>query len=50
MMIELPGKPPYAVVHQEVVPQIRLAQVQPGVHLQVCVEPHEPRNMAIAWG
>lgn len=49
MMIEIPGKPAYAVLHNEIVPQIRLAQVQPGIQLRVKVDPGDPRNMAIAW-
>lgn len=50
MMVEVPGKSPYSVLHREVVPQIRLAQLQPGMHLPVKVDPKDPRNMAIAWG
>lgn len=50
MMVEVPGKSPYAVLHREVVPQIRLAQLQPGMQLPVKVDPQDPRNMAIAWG
>lgn len=49
MLIEVPGKPPYAVLHNEIVPHIRLAQVQPGVRMRVKVDPGDPRNMAIAW-
>lgn len=49
MLVEVPGKPGYAVLHREVVPQIRLAQLQPGVQLPVKVDPQDPRNMAIAW-
>lgn len=50
MMVQLPGQAAYAVLHKEVVPQIRLAQLQPGIHLPVKVDPQDPRNMAIAWG
>ncbi len=50
MMVEVPGGSPYSVLHREVVPQIRLAQLQPGIHLPVKVDPRDPRNMAIAWG
>lgn len=49
MMVEVPGKAAYAVLHREVVPQIRLAQLQPGIQLPVKVDPQDPRNMAIAW-
>ena len=50
MIVEVAGRAPYAVVHKEVVPHIRLAQLQPGIHLPVKVDPKDPRNMAIAWG
>ncbi len=50
MMVEVPGSSPYSVLHREVVPQIRLAQLQPGMQLPVKVDPRDPRNMAIAWG
>ncbi len=50
MMVEVPGQSPYAVLHREVVPQIRLAQLQPGIQLPVKVDPQDARNMAIAWG
>ncbi len=49
MLVEVPGKAAYAVLHREGVPQIRLAQLQPGVQLPVKVDPQDPRNMAIAW-
>lgn len=49
MMVEVPGKAAYAVLHREVVPQIRLAHLQPGMDLPVKVDPQDRRNMAIAW-
>lgn len=49
MMVEVPGRSPYSVLHKEVVAQIRLAQLQPGIVLPVKVDPQDPRNMAIAW-
>jgi hypothetical protein len=50
MLVHLPGQAPYAVVHQEIVAQIRLAQVQPGMALTVRVDPGDRRQMAIMWG
>ncbi len=37
------------VLHQEVVPEIRLAQLQRGSQLPIKVDPRDPRNFAIAW-
>lgn len=49
MVVTLPGQPPYSVLHKEIVPQIQLAQVQPGATLRVRVDPADRRQMAVAW-
>ncbi len=49
MLVHLPGQQPYAVVHNEIVAEIRLAQVQPGVLVPVRVDPKDRALMAIAW-
>lgn len=49
MLVETPGRPAYAVAHREVVPHIRLAQLQPGTVLAVKVDPGDRRRMAIVW-
>ena len=49
MLVHLPGQQPYAVIHNEIVAQIRLAQVQPGISLPVRVDPKDRALMAIAW-
>jgi sRNA-binding protein len=36
------GLPPYPVTVKQVVPQVQLAQVQPGANLQVKVDPNNP--------
>ncbi len=50
MTVQLPGMEPYTAIHREVVPEIRLAQVQPGAGLQVAVDARDRRLMAILWG
>lgn len=49
MLVQLPGRDPYTAEHNEIVPMIRLSQLQPGSHLQVRVDPNDPTIMAIAW-
>jgi hypothetical protein len=49
MNVNLPGMEPYTAVHREVVPEIRLAQIQPGALLPVAVDAKDRRFMAILW-
>ncbi|EDM75002.1 hypothetical protein PPSIR1_16915 [Plesiocystis pacifica SIR-1] len=49
MLIEVPGKEAYVVVHQEVVNELNLARVRPGATLPVRVHPEDPRSMAVTW-
>jgi len=49
MLITLPGQSPYSVIHNEIVPVIRLAHVQPGATMRVRVDPRDKKKMAIAW-
>lgn len=49
MLVHLPGRPPYTALHHEVVAQIRLSTIGPGVHVPVRVDPSDPKLMAIAW-
>ena len=50
MNVSLPGMEPYTAIHREVVPEIRLVQMQPGATLHVAVDPRDRRYMAIVWG
>ncbi len=50
MLVEVPGREPYTVLHHEVVPLIRLQQLVPGSSLPVMVDPKDPTVMAVVWG
>jgi hypothetical protein len=43
------GRPPYPVTVQQVVPQIHLAQAQPGAAVHVKVDPSNPESVWIDW-
>ena len=49
MLVTVPNKAPYSVLHKEVVPLIRLPEVQPGAQLHVRVDAADPAVMCIAW-
>lgn len=49
MLVHLPNKPPYTALHHEIVAQIHLSSIGPGVHVPVRVDPNDPTRMAIAW-
>lgn len=49
MLVHLPNRPPYTALHHEVVAQIRLSSIGPGVQVPVRVDPNDPKLMAIAW-
>lgn len=50
LLVEVPGRPAYTATLRELVPFIRLAQVQPGSTLAVRVDPARPERVAIDWG
>jgi hypothetical protein len=43
------GLPPYPVTVKQVVPQVQLAQVQPGTNVRVKVDPDDPSSVWIDW-
>jgi hypothetical protein len=43
------GLPPYPVTVKQVVPQVQLAQVQPGSAVHVKVDPNNPATVWIDW-
>lgn len=49
MIVMLPGEPPYSVVHKEIVPKTKLAQVQPGATFTVRVALQDHRQMTLVW-
>ncbi len=49
LLVYLPGHDPYAAVHREIVPLLRLPDVRPGISLPVRVDPVERRRMVIEW-
>lgn len=50
LLVQVPGRPPYTATLRELIPFIRLAQVQPGNTLAVRVDPARPERVAIDWG
>ena len=49
LMVELPGRPPYAATRREFVPLILLARLIPGARLPVTVDPADPQGVLIDW-
>lgn len=49
MTVQVPGQPPYAVEHREVVPLVALGMITPGSTLPVVVKPTDPQKLAIDW-
>jgi hypothetical protein len=49
LAIQVSGRPEYPASVRQVVPFIRLAQVQPGGVLAVKVDPKQPERLAIDW-
>jgi hypothetical protein len=49
MLVELPNRAPYTVLHNEVVPLIRLSQLVPGSTVGVRVDANDPALMAVMW-
>lgn len=43
------GLPPYPVTVKQVIPQIHLAQAQPGASVHVKVDPNNPASVWIDW-
>ena len=43
------GGPPYPVTVKQVIPQIHLAQAQPGASVHVKVDPNNPASVWIDW-
>lgn len=43
------GLPPYPVTVKQVIPQVQLAQVQPGSGVHVKVDPNNPASVWIDW-
>ena len=43
------GLPPYPVTVKQVIPQIQLAQAQPGASVHVKVDPNNPASVWIDW-
>jgi hypothetical protein len=43
------GLPPYPVTVKQVIPQVQLAQAQPGASLHVKVDPNNPASVWIDW-
>lgn len=50
LLVQVPGRPQYTATLRELIPFIRLAQVQPGNTLAVRVDPARPERVAIDWG
>ena len=50
LLVAIPGRPEYPARHREVVPLIRLGQVQPGTSVAVRVDPQRPERVVIDWG
>ena len=49
LIVSVPGRAPYPVVHNEVVPLIALGMITPGSALPVAVDPANPQKLAIDW-
>ncbi|HYU57195.1 MAG TPA: hypothetical protein VEO00_03995 [Actinomycetota bacterium] len=49
LSVQAPGRPPYAVQHQEMLPADRLATLAPGVTLLVKIDPVDPNRVAVVW-
>ena len=47
--VEVPGRPVYQVVVQEIVPLVGLGMIQPGRAFAARVDPSNPNNVAIDW-
>jgi hypothetical protein len=43
------GLPPYPVTVKQVIPQVQLAQAQPGASVHVKVDPNNPASVWIDW-
>jgi hypothetical protein len=49
LMVELPGRAPYAAKHKSFVPLILLSRVGPGMVLPVKVDPADPQRVVVDW-
>lgn len=49
LIVSVPGRAPYPVVHNEVVPFIALGMMSPGSALPVAVDPANPQKLAVDW-
>lgn len=47
--VTVPGRPPYAIEHREVIPFIALGMITPGSIVAVAVDPVDPTKLAIDW-
>jgi len=50
LLVAVPGRPEYTARYREVVPFIRLGQIQPGNTVAVRVDAARPERVAIDWG
>ena len=50
LLVTLPGRPPYPVAVETVVPQIHLARVQRGASVPVSVAGADPQQVMVDWG
>jgi hypothetical protein len=49
LMVQVPGRPPYAVKRKEFVPLILLGRLSTGAPLPVKVDPADPNSVIIEW-
>lgn len=49
MLVQLPDRAAYTVLHKEVVPTILLSRLVPGSSVDVRVDPKNPKLMAVMW-
>jgi hypothetical protein len=49
LQVNVPGRPPYVVEHNEVIPFVALGMITPGSMLPVAVDPQDPHKLAIDW-
>ena len=49
MMVNVPGRPPYAASHKSFVPLMLMSRVTSGVPLAVMVDPVDPQKVVVDW-
>lgn len=49
LQITVPGRPPYTVEHNEVIPMLALGMITPGSTVPVAVDREDPDKLAIDW-